>query len=148
MCENSSISSMLSSTECAPDLQRSPLVLVEVNYKEGAVGRNVLMRQRVKSWCEDTERSEPPSAVGRIRLLLENRQTRVADSSAVLSPWGRGDFQTACLRLSCSTGGGSNVGQEMMEELWSFPADSPGLRELGSSWGRRVANSAWAVRSS
>lgn len=145
MRENSSVSSMPSSTECAPDLQRSPLVLVEVNNKEGAAGRNVLMRQRVKSWREDTERLEPPSAVGRIRLLLEKQQTRVAGSSAVLSPGGW-DFQTAALRISCSTGGGSNVDQEMMEELRSFPADSPGLRERGSSGGRRMASSVWALR--
>lgn len=46
MHENISVSSLPSSTESALDLQRSLLVLAEVNSKEGAVGRNVLMRQR------------------------------------------------------------------------------------------------------
>lgn len=37
--------SLLSSVECAPDLQRSPLVLAEVDSEEGAAGRNILMSQ-------------------------------------------------------------------------------------------------------
>ena len=45
MQEHISVSSLPSSTECALDLQRSPLVLMKVNSKEGSAGRNVLMRQ-------------------------------------------------------------------------------------------------------
>lgn len=108
-----------------------------------------------------TERWEPPSALGRTRLSLEERQTRRAGGSALLSPrgGGGGGFQTASPRVSCSVGGGSNVDQEMVEKLGSFPACShqvnqPQRREelLLSSfpWGLGVSGQAglggWQVQ--
>lgn len=59
-------------------------MLEEVGSEEGALGRNILMSQGEElTWGhgvlgghEDTECLEPPSAVGTIRLSLEEQQTQ------------------------------------------------------------------------
>lgn len=79
----------------------------------------------------------------------------------LLSPRaGGGGFQSASPPVSCSVGSGSNVDQEMVEELRSFPAHShrvnqpqrreemlltsfpPGAQGSQVKQGRRVASSA------
>lgn len=131
MHENISVWSLPCSTECALGLQRSPLVLVEVN-EGGAAGRNVLM-SRVKSWGEDVRGWEPPAAARRSwlwgtdlsrRAAVTAREKRIPNhcSEALLQSW-RGE-------LECD--------EEMMGELWS-------LLLLGEKEGLLLASFPWGL---
>lgn len=97
---------------------------------------------------EDMQCLEPPSAVP---------AGAAGSGSALLSPREGGDFQTPSPRVSCSTGGCSVVHQEMVEELWSFPACShrvnqPQRREelpsfpWGSGGSGQAGSGGWQVQ--